>query len=345
MQTQTNQKKGGNGLQYNFDLNTIPPVREGNADAASSALDVQVETEQATPVRAAPAEKEQEQPVENEQEQSAGKEQEPTVEQEQSAEAEVAPGNENELEKILSDLDSMASQQLYGTGTSAQPVQATPVQAAPAWAQPAPAGEMQATPVQAAPAGLSPQATPAGGDTGAALRTALQLEIPQIRFTQEEYEEAMGSPAGLANHDARVVQAVLGAIEKPLRHIVENIIPVAAQNVMQNTIRTLEPVIDNRVRTQAVITEWWTRNPDLLGVRNLVGVAANRIAAGNPNISLEELLEKSGAEVRRIVNAIRNKAGTNVQQTNSKASFASVKGGGRAASKTEPSILAQLGFK
>lgn len=170
------------------------------------------------------------------------------------------------------------------------------------------------------------------------------IERPNIQISQTDYDDAVSSPAGLARFAEKLVTSVLNAVQKPLNDGFSGVANHTLQNALTKTVETLTPVIDNRVRTQAVINEWWIENKDLLKARNLVGAAANRIAAKNPNISLENLLDQSGKEVRKLIDTIQKRS----EKPGKKASFASANGtrnaNSQGGSTRKNSIMAQLGM-
>jgi hypothetical protein len=121
------------------------------------------------------------------------------------------------------------------------------------------------------------------------------------------------------------------------------------QSSMSRTVQAVSPLIEQRVQTQATISEWWIRNPDLMKVRNLVGAAANRIAAANPDMKLGKLLDESGKEVRKLIKQLEGrKSSTSSPASQPDPAFAGVTGtrkGAQAGDKKGNSIMAQLGFK
>lgn len=170
------------------------------------------------------------------------------------------------------------------------------------------------------------------------------IEKPTFQVSQSDYDDAVASPAGLQRFADRIVSSVLNAVQKPLTDGISGAANFALQNALTKTVETVSPLIDHKVNVRGTISEWWSDNKDLIKARNLVGAAANRIAAKNPSISLDKLLDESGKEVRKLIKNIQTKT----MQEKPKASSASLNGtrqnSGSQGSKRKDSIMAQLGF-
>lgn len=171
------------------------------------------------------------------------------------------------------------------------------------------------------------------------------IEKPTFQISQADYDDAVASPAGLQRFADKIVSTVLNAVQKPLTDGISGAANFALQNALTKTVETVSPIIDHKVNIRGTISEWWADNKDLIKARNLVGAAANRIAAKNPNISLEKLLQESGNEVRKLIKNLQTKS---TSQGKPKASSASLNGtrqsGTQGSNKRKDSIMAQLGI-
>jgi len=171
------------------------------------------------------------------------------------------------------------------------------------------------------------------------------IEKPTFQISQADYDDAVASPAGLQKFADKIVSAVLSAVQKPLTDGISGAANFALQNALTKTVETVSPIIDHKVNVRGTISEWWADNKDLIKARNLVGAAANRIAAKNPSISLEKLLDESGNEVRKLIKNLQAKSASQEKPKTSSASLNGTRQSGtQGSNKRKDSIMAQLGF-
>jgi len=168
------------------------------------------------------------------------------------------------------------------------------------------------------------------------------FEKPVIQISQNDFDDAVASPAGLQRYTEKVVGAVIQALQKPVNDGLTGVANYALQNALTQSVQTLTPVVDHRIQTQATIDKWWRKNSDIEPAANLVGVAANRILAKNPKIKLQQLLEESGKEVRATIAKLRVQQ---KQANGKKPGFVDSKGkGSKPSQRKQDSIMAQLGM-
>jgi hypothetical protein len=174
--------------------------------------------------------------------------------------------------------------------------------------------------------------------------TAVTFEKPVVQISQNDFDDAVASPAGLQRYTEKVIGAVIQSLQKPVNDGLAGVANYALQNALTKSVETLTPVVDHRIQTQATIDKWWRRNSDLEPAANLVGVAANRILAKNPKIQLAQLLDESGKEVRATI--VKLKGQQKQAGNGKKPGFVDNKGKGTGSSKRkQDSIMAQLGMQ
>ncbi len=109
--------------------------------------------------------------------------------------------------------------------------------------------------------------------------------VDSIRITDDEFDSAISSKEGM--------QKILDKIE------------AASAERMQQLIRAIPKVIrsvaDEVVSTRLAISDFYQANSDLLPFKPLVKFTINKLQSENPDMDLEELLDKAGKEVRKVL--------------------------------------------
>ena len=105
----------------------------------------------------------------------------------------------------------------------------------------------------------------------------------EIQFaTDEELKAAMGSP-----------QALNELLNKVYFKVLEYVIR-SVPNIIQTRLRE-----DMKLLSETV--KYYDQNKDLISQRELMSVISNELKASNPEWTIQELLDKTGEEVRRRV--------------------------------------------
>jgi hypothetical protein len=90
-----------------------------------------------------------------------------------------------------------------------------------------------------------------------------------------------------------------------LRGFAEKIRTEAVAEAREASLVSLPPLVSNladqTVSLRLAIKEFYTNNKDLLDYKSIVGFTANKIAAERPELSLDQLIEELGPEVRKIL--------------------------------------------
>lgn len=124
-----------------------------------------------------------------------------------------------------------------------------------------------------------------------------KVEIPQLDpgsiLTQEEFQGVVKEDGTI---DASKMYAALGIVAQR-----------SYQMAREHTLQDLPSIIQQTARREAAITttvnSFWSKNSDLRQYKAEIGRKAEEIAAADPNLPLDTVLEKAGTAVRESLNA------------------------------------------
>lgn len=126
---------------------------------------------------------------------------------------------------------------------------------------------------------------------------------------------------------------VVGVFQKLLTHVQEQ-----QEVIRERVLKDLPEVATNITRQQfslmKAVDAFYGENEDLVPHAQMVGAAANRIVAENPNLQLSELFDQAGQEVRKQL-GLKRKAVTR-QESASPPAFPKVKGARKEMPELDP---------
>ena len=152
--------------------------------------------------------------------------------------------------------------------------------------EPAPPSASEPTPGEPAPS-ADPQNTPPAAQAPSATDEAFDLEEQTFVKMFENKDVFVG-----------VMKKLMNQITAP--HVSE-----AVKSTVTELNSGLQKAAREEVVVQMAAQNFWSQNPDLKKISNLVVMQANKILTAEPKLPLDQVYDKAGKEVRGIIQKIQ----------------------------------------
>jgi hypothetical protein len=143
---------------------------------------------------------------------------------------------------------------------------------------------------------------------------------PPVPVTSWQLDESLLTRA-LVEDDPAAMKELLVGMYNSLQQSSQTM----KEQILVETPRTVQAVARQQLAIMRAVDQFYVDNPDLLQHSNVVGAAANRIVAKEPNLSMQEAFEKAEKEARTILGLKKRVQKVDAEEGRGKPAFAKTK--------------------
>jgi hypothetical protein len=151
-------------------------------------------------------------------------------------------------------------------------------------------------------------------------REPAMQQVPSPPAASWQLDESLLTRALIEDDPVAMKELLLG-----MYHDLRQNSQTMKEQILIETPRTVQAVARQQLTIMKAVDQFYTDNPDLLPHANVVGLAANRIVAKEPNLSMQEAFEKAEKEARTILGLKRRVQKIDAEEGRGKPAFAKTK--------------------